>query len=171
METISEDLPKKKCSSCRCLRETEEFEKCGPGACFKTCQKCRENKKRSRANKANLIQSQKSEPTLTIDDYVQDGWSRMTAELLEPLTHEERCAIRITRNTVVTKLNIFYICENIIWYCGPDPSVPIEETGSVPVGTIMDTETIEVHLPDRGAHFTVHLGDTWGEIRENIHCS
>ena len=95
----------------------------------------------------------------------------MTAELLEPLTHEERCAIRITRNTVVSKLNIFYICENIIRYCGPDPSVPIEETGSVPVGTIMGPESIEVHLPDRGAHFTVNIGDTWREIREDLHCS
>ena len=87
----------------------------------------------------------------------------MTAELLEPLTYEERCAIHIDMNTVVSRLNIFFICERIIRYCGPDP---IDNTGSVEVGTIMDTETIEVHLPDRGGHFTVNLGDTWGDTRE-----
>ena len=171
MESISENLPKNKCSSCGCLRELAEFGPNGRNGCFKTCQKCRENKKRSRDKKANSIQSQRSNPVLTFDDFVRDGWAGMTAELLEPMTYEERCAIRINLDTVVSRLNIFFICENIIRYCGPDPSVPIEETGSVEVGTIMGTETIEVHLPDRGAHFTVNLGDTWGEIRENIHCS
>ena len=31
----------------------------------------------------------------------------MTAELLEPMSYEERCAIHIDMNTVMTKLNIF----------------------------------------------------------------
>ena len=168
METISEELPKKKCSSCGCLRELCDFGPNGRNGCFKTCQKCRGNKKKSRDKKAN---SKKSEPVLTLDDYVRDEWADMTAELLESLTYEEKCAIRFNKDTVVTKLNILFMCQNIIRYCGPDPSVPIEETGSVPVGTIMGPETIEVHLPDRGAHFTVNIGDTWREIRENIHCS
>ena len=171
METISENLPKKKCSSCGCLRELSEFGPNGQNGCFKTCQKCRANKKKSRDKKANSNKSQSAKPVLTIDDYIPDEWAGMTAELLEPLTFEERCDIRIHRDTVVSKLNIFFICKNIHRYCSRDPSVPIEETGEVPVGTMMDTDTIEVHLPDRGAHFTVHLGDTWGEIRENIHCS
>ena len=171
METISENLPKQKCSSCGCLRELSDFGPNGRDGCFKTCLKCRASKKKSRDKKANSNKSQSAKPVLTIDDYIPDEWAGMTAELLEPLTFEERCAIRIHRDTVVSKLNIFSICKNIHRYCSRDPSVPIEETGEVPVGTIMDTETIEVHLPDRGAHFTVHLGDTWGEIRENIHCS
>ena len=170
MESISEHLPTNKCSSCRVSRELTEIGPNGRNGCFKTCQKCREHKKRTREKKANSIQSQRSNPVLTIDDFVRDGWAGMTAELLEPMSYEERCAIRINLNTVVSRLNIFFICENIIRYCVRDPSLRIEETGSVPVGTIMDTETIEVHLPDRGAHFTVKLGDTWRDIRENIHC-
>ena len=68
MESISEIENKIKCSSCKVSRESMEFEKCGPGACFKTCQKCRDNKKRSRTNKANLTQ-----PVLTINDFLNDG--------------------------------------------------------------------------------------------------
>ena len=171
METISEELPKKKCSSCGCLRELCDFGPNGRNGCFKTCQKCRGNKKKSRDKKANSNKSQKSEPVLTLDDYVRDEWADMTAELLESLTFEERCAIRFNKDTVMTKLNMFFMCKNIHRYCGRDPSKPIEETGEVPVGTRIGTDTIEVHLPDRGADFTLHLGDTWGEIREDIHCS
>ena len=94
----------------------------------------------------------------------------MTAELLATMTYDERCAIHIAMNTVVSKLNILFICENIIRYCGPDPSLPIEEAVTIEVGTFMCPETIEVHFPDRGGHVTVSLRDNWGDIRENIHC-
>ena len=107
MESISENLPKMKCSSCRVSRELAEFGPNGRNGCFKTCQKCREQKKRSREKKANSIQSQRSNPVLTIDDFVRDGWAGMTAELLEPLTYDERCAIHIAMSTVVSRLNIF----------------------------------------------------------------
>ena len=119
MESISEIAQIIKCSSCKVSREAVEFEKCGPGACFKTCQKCRDNKKRSRANKANsnsnqgsnpeseLVVSSSSASVLTINGFLNDGWANMTAELLEPLMYEERCAIHIEINTVVTRLNIF----------------------------------------------------------------
>ena len=103
---------------------------------------------------------QGSNPVLTINDYLNDGWANMTAELLESPTYEETCAIHIDMNTVVSRLNIFFIGQKIHKYCGPDPSLPIEQTGEVPVCTVLDTETIEVHLPDRGGHFTVNLGDT-----------
>ena len=172
-----------KCSSCKVSREFSEFGPNCRGGCFKTCTNCRANKKKSRDKKANSsnkgsssLSHPDSEPAvsttsgLTFNDYLNDGWAGMTAELLEPMTYEERCAIHIDMNTVMTRLNIFFMCERIIRYCGRDPSKPFDETGSVPVGTIMGTHTIEVHLPDRGAHFTARLGDTWGDIRENIHC-
>ena len=121
MESISENLPKKKCSSCGCLRETEEFEKCGPGACFKTCLKCRENKKRSRANKANSKTSKGSNPesepsssSTCRDHWLDDGWAKMTAELLEPMTYDERCAIHICQTTAVSRLNIFFSVKRFI---------------------------------------------------------
>ena len=127
METISENLPKKKCSSCGCLRELAEFGPNGRNGCFKTCQKCREHKKRSREKKANSIQSQRSNPVLTLDDYVRDGWAGMTAELLEPLTYEERCDmyryiyIYIHKDTVVSRLNILFSVKRFINIVAPTP--------------------------------------------------
>ena len=183
MESINESLPTMKCSSCKVSREFIHFGPNGRNGCFKTCLNCRVNKKKSRDKKANSKTNEgsnpESEPAVSAssasstcrDHWLYDGWADMTAELLEPMSYDERCAIHICQTTAVTRLYIFFICEKIIKYCGRDPSLPFEETGSVEVGTIMDTETIEVHLPDRGAHFTVKLGDTWGEIRENIHCS
>jgi hypothetical protein len=38
------------------------------------------------------------------------------------------------------------------------------------VGTVLSEETIDVYMKDRGGDFKVKLGDTWAEIRENIHC-
>ena len=158
------------CSSCKVFRESAEFEKCWPGTYFKTCQKCRENKKRSRAKKANFILSQRTQPILTIDDYLTDEWATMTAELLETMTFEEKCEIHIDMNTKVSRLNIFFIGQKIHKYCEGDTRLPFDERGEVPVCTVLDEETIEVHLPDREGHFTIKHGDTWAEVRENIHC-
>ena len=179
MESINEIENKIKCSSCKVSRESMEFEICGPGACFKTCHNCRKRKKNARAKKSNsssssgfdLVISSSSPASSTIrDHWLLDGWADMTPELLEPMTFDERCAIHICMTTVVSRLNIFFITRQIHKYCGRDPSLPFDETGEVPVGTVMDEETIEVVLPDREGHFTVKLGDTWGEVRENLHC-
>ena len=126
MESISENLPKKKCSSCGCLRELAEFGPNGRNGCFKTCQKCRENKKRSREKKANSIQSQRANPVLTLDDYVRDGWAGMTAELLEPLTYEERCDIYIyiyisTRILLCLNLTSFSYVKTLSGIVAPTP--------------------------------------------------
>ena len=129
MESISENLQKKNCSSCGCLRELAEFGPNGRNGCFKTCQKCRENKKRSREKKANSIQSQRANPVLTLDDYVRDGWAGMTAELLEPLTYEERCDIYIyiyiyiyiNKDIVVSRLNIFLYVKILSGIVAPTP--------------------------------------------------
>jgi hypothetical protein len=40
---------------------------------------------------------------------LHDGWADMTAELLEPMTYNERCDIHICARTVVSRLNIEYI--------------------------------------------------------------
>ena len=170
MESINENLEIMKCSSCSVSRDKAEFEKCYPRTYFKTCRKCRETKKRSRAKKADLIQNQMMEPILTIDDYLTDEWANMTAELLETMTFEEKCEIPICMHTKVSRLNILFIGQKIHKYCEGDTRLPFEERGEVPVCTVLDTETIEVHLPDRGGHFTVKHGDTWADIRENIHC-
>jgi hypothetical protein len=130
---------------------------------------CRASKKRSREKK-----KQNSRGSSTVrDHWLHDGWADMTAELLEPMTYDERCAIHICARTVVSRLNIEYICEKIHKYCDPcDPDLllPIEEINGAEVGTIMTEETIDVYMKDRGGDFKVKLGDTWAEIRENIHC-
>jgi hypothetical protein len=104
------------------------------------------------------------------DHWLNNGWGDMTAELLEPMTYDERCNIHICATTVVSRLNIVYICAKIHKYCGADPSLHNEETGTTEVGTILSEETIKVYLMERGGDFEVKLGDTWAEIRENIHC-
>ena len=84
----------------------------------------------------------------------------MTREALDLLSYEEKEAIPIKLNTVVSKSNIEFINEKIIKYCGED----------VDCNTIMDTETIRVWLPRREGYVEVILGDTWAKVRENIHC-
>jgi hypothetical protein len=103
------------------------------------------------------------------DHWLNNGWAAMTAELLEPMTYDERCAIHICATTVVSRLNIEYICKKIHKYCGPDP-LHLQEIGASEVRTILSEETIKVYLTNRGGDFEVKLGDTWAEIRENIHC-
>ena len=66
MESIRENLPKMRCSSCKVSGEIVECEKFGPGACFTTCQKCRENKKRSRAKEANVNSNPGSNPESSV---------------------------------------------------------------------------------------------------------
>ena len=119
MESMSEHLPNMKCSCCKVSRELPELGPNSRNGCFKTCTICRASKKKSRDNKAKsnsnqgsnpeseLVVSSSSASVLTINGFLNDGWANMTAELLEPLMYEERCAIHIEINTVVTRLNIF----------------------------------------------------------------
>ena len=92
--------------------------------------------------------------------YDEDKWALMTCEALDVLSYEEKKAIPINLTTVVSMLNIEFINEKIIKYCGNDQECK----------TIMDTETIRVWMTERGGDFEVKLGDTWAEVRENIHC-
>ena len=168
MESINEnvEMSKIKCSSCNVSRDVQWFGDNGKNGCFKTCSMCRASKKRSRDKK-----KENSRGSSTVrDHWLHDGWYDMTAELLEPMTYNERCDIHICARTVVSRLNILYICEKIHSYCGLDPSSSNEEAGTADVGTVMSEETIDVYMKDRGGDFKVKLGDTWAEIRETIHC-
>ena len=90
----------------------------------------------------------------------EDKWALMTSEALDLLSYEEKEAIPIKLNTVVSKCNLFFMCEKIIKYCGED----------VECKTVMDTEKIRVWLTRRDGYFEVKFGYTWAEVRENIHC-
>jgi hypothetical protein len=168
MESINEnvEMSKMKCSSCNVSRDIQWFGDNGRNGCFKTCSKCRASKKKSREKRKENSRGSST----TRDHWMFDGWKNMTAELLEPMTYAEKCAIHICGSTVVSRLNIEYMCEKIHLYCGPDPSIPNEETGDTDVGTVLSEESIDVYMKDRGGDFKVKLGDTWAEIRENIHC-
>jgi hypothetical protein len=94
------------------------------------------------------------------EHWIGDGWADMTEELLKPMTYEQKEQIHICATTRVSELNIFWICEKIIRYCGDD----------LVVNTALTKDTIEVWVTERGGEFTVEIGDTWFEIREQLHC-
>ena len=119
MESINENLPNMECSSCKVSREFAEFGPNGRDGCFKTCTKCREAKKRLRAKTANSNTSKGSNPesepsssSTCRDHWLDDGWANMTAELLEPMTYDERCAIHICQTTAVSRLNILLLSKD-----------------------------------------------------------
>jgi NAD-dependent SIR2 family protein deacetylase len=62
-------------------------------------------------------------------------------------------------NTVVSRHNIYFINEKII-----------NEFGDEIYGTAQDEETITIYISidNTENNFKVNLGDTWGEVRENI---
>jgi hypothetical protein len=163
METIT-----KKCNNCKKALSVEVFGDNGKGECFKTCDSCRdsarERKARDKFRRAVEVEQffkkdVKTEVVKLIETHV-DEWALMSRESLDLLSYEEREAIPINPWTVVSELNIFFICEKIIKYCGDDAECT----------TVMDTETIQVFMTDRGGDFVVKHGDTWAEIREGIHC-
>jgi hypothetical protein len=84
----------------------------------------------------------------------------MTAELLNDMTYEQILEIHICATTRVSELNIFWICEKILRYCGND----------LVVKTFVSSDEIEVWISERGGGFTVEIGDTWFEVREQLHC-
>jgi hypothetical protein len=94
------------------------------------------------------------------EHWIGDGWADMTEELLKPMTYEQKEQIHICATTKVSALNMFWICEKIIRYCRDD----------LTVHTKLTKDTIEVCITERGGEFTVEIGDTWFEIREQIHC-
>jgi hypothetical protein len=83
----------------------------------------------------------------------------MTEELLKDMTYAQKERIHICATTEVTELNMYWICETTIHYCSEDPDVM----------TKLTADKIEVFITEREGHFTVNLGDTWFEVRENIH--
>jgi hypothetical protein len=150
--------------------------------CFKTCELCRNTKKKCRDKKRGKVDEEKEsstksksssssgeaaesstdeKPADTVrEHWLGDGWKDMTEELLKSLTYEQKEQIHICATTQVSALNIFWICEKIIRYCGDD----------LTVATKLTKNQIEVYITVREGHFTVNLGDTWFEIREQLHC-
>ena len=165
METIT-----KKCNKCKKALSVEVFGDNGKGECFKTCDTCRtagrDSKARVKIEKDKTDEAwientkAKAMKTTGIKSCDEDKWALMTREALDLLSYEEKEAIPINLNTVVSKSNIEFINEKIIKYCGDD----------VECKTIMDTGIIRVWLPEREGYFRVRLGDTWAKVRENIHC-
>jgi hypothetical protein len=94
------------------------------------------------------------------EHWLVDGWADMTAELLNDMTYEQILEIHICATTRVSELNIFWIGEKILRYCGDD----------LVVKTAVSRTEIEVWITERGGGFTVELGDTWFEVREQLHC-
>ena len=117
----------------------------GKGECFKPCDACRVA---GRASKARVKLEQD-----------EDKWALMTRESLDLLSYEEREAIPTNLDTVVSNLNIFFFGVNVDNYCE-----------GVEYTSIMDTEKIRVWMTRREGYFGVKFGDTWAEVRENIHC-
>ena len=165
METIT-----KKCNKCKKALSVEVFGDNGKGECFKTCDTCRAAGRDSKA-RVKFEKDKKDEAWIEktkakavkstgIKFYDEDKWALMTCEALDVLSYEEKKAIPINLTTVVSMLNIEFINEKIIKYCGDD----------VECKTIMDTGIIRVWLPEREGYFRVRLGDTWAKVRENIHC-
>jgi hypothetical protein len=106
--------------------------------------------------------SSRAEKTVSTvrDHWLGDGWADMTAELLKDMTYEQILEIHICATTRVSELNIFWIGEKILRYCGND----------LVVKTFVSSDEIEVWITERGGGFTVELGDTWFESREQLHC-
>jgi hypothetical protein len=170
----------KKCSSCKVVRDGVMFKDVKKYGCFKTCELCRNSKKKwrdkqSQDKKESSIKSKSSSssgeavasstderPGSTVSEHwLGDGWADMTAEILDDMTYEQILKIHICATTTVSKLNIFWIGEKIMKYCGDD----------LVVATKVTEDTIEVRVTERGGEFTVEIGDTWFEIREQLHCS
>jgi hypothetical protein len=150
---------------------------------FKTCELCRTSKKKYRDKKRGAVEEEEKEastksksssssgeaassstdekPESTVrEHWLVDGWADMTAELLNDMTYGQILQIHICATTRVSALNMFWIGEKILRYCGND----------LVVKTAVSSDEIEVWITERGGGFTVELGDTWFEIREQLHC-
>ena len=79
---------------------------------------------------------------------------------VDMLSYDECCDIPTNPKTVVSEMNMFFVCEKIIKYCGDDAAVD----------TCVDIDTTEVWLTERGGHVKVKPGRAWAETRENIQC-
>jgi protein required for attachment to host cells len=186
MESITEinNLnPSRQCSSCKVFRDTILFKDIKKMDYFKTCELCRMTKKKYRDKKRGAVEEEKEEKEASTksksssssssssssdskpastkrEHWLVDGWADMTAELLKDMTYEQIVEIHICATTRVSELNIFWICEKIIAYCSND----------LVVKTFVSDKEIEVWITERGGGFTVELGDTWFEVREQLHC-
>jgi hypothetical protein len=69
---------------------------------------------------------------------------------------EERIYV-LNFNTVVNEMNISFIGETSIIYCGEDCAVQ----------ACMDNDNVQVYITEREGHYTIKHGDTWGRF-ENI---
>jgi hypothetical protein len=129
------------------------------GKSFKTCELCRNSKKNYRdkkrvEEKESSIKSKSSSssgeaassstderPVSTVrEHWIGDGWADMTEELMKPMTYEQKEQIHICATTIVSKLNMFWICEKIIRNCGNDLTVQ----------TKLTKDKIEVYITERG---------------------
>jgi hypothetical protein len=185
MESITETNnlnPNRQCSSCKVFRDMLLFKDIKKGDYFKTCELCRISKKKCRDKKRGAVEEEKEGSTKSKsssssgeaassstdekpastkrEHWLVDGWADMTAELLKDMTYEQIQEIHICATTRVSELNIFWICEKILRYCGND----------LVVKTFVSSDEIEVWISERGGGFTVQIGDTWFEVREQLHC-
>jgi hypothetical protein len=192
METIT-----KKCNTCKKALSVEVFGDNGKGECFKTCDTCRASGRERKAwarfvkdvekeVEQSKIESVVSEPVeetpeefwfnqlktgrarmkkrdsvkQVVEKEDEDGWALMTLETLKLLSYRERAALPFNKDTVMTELNIFFFKLKIERYCGNDEPCTAE----------INKDIIEVWMPRIGGDFKVRVGDTWAEVRENIHC-
>ena len=128
----------KKCNKCKKALSVEVFGDNGKGECFKTCDTCRSA---GRASKEKQRKAKDMKPT-------------------GPRYCEETI-IYINLDAVVSKSNIEFIIEKTHFHYKDDDDI---------YGTSLDFEdyTINVYMTERGDSFVVKLGDTWGEVMENI---
>ena len=98
-----------------------------------------------------------SEP---IEETPEEFWSSQLKLGRARVMEKQVGDIPINLETVVSKSNLFFISEKINKYCGEDQECK----------TMMDTEIIRVWMTRREGYFEVKFGDTWAEVRENLHC-
>jgi hypothetical protein len=130
------------------------------GDIIKRMQTTKVSEQPSSSSSSSSSSSDAKPASTTREHWLGDGWADMTAELLNDMTYEQIVEIHICATTRVSELNIFWICEKILRYCGND----------LVVRTCVSSKEIEVWMTERGGGFTVELGDTWFEIREQLHC-
>jgi hypothetical protein len=142
MEAVKEVLdsnPERQCSSCNVIRNEILFWDIKGGKCFKTCEVCRNSKKKYREKKSLEVKESSIK-------------SKSSSSSSPPPPDEyEYCCVESEHAFDNWK---------IIECCGIDIAWDVK-----------DEDALEMYMTRTGKHFTLKVGDTWGDIKEGIQSS